>query len=106
MTRAHPGETFALVDDTERLMTFDKNQVGRIRANGRVASLHCESGISQPGIRQPYAKLRVNNIGVVAMITPVDVSTNVQMGAEVRFYDNNSLSRKLFNCMMQSVGGK
>ena len=29
-----------------------------------------------------------------------------QMGAEVRFYDNNSLSRKLFNCMMQSVGGK
>ena len=32
MTRAHPGETFALVDDTERLMTFDKNQVGRIRA--------------------------------------------------------------------------
>ena len=48
----------------------------------------------------------VNNIGVVAMITPVDVSTNVQMGAEVRFYDNNSLSRKLFNCMMQSVGGK
>ena len=36
----------------------------------------------------------------------VDVSTNVQMGAEVRFYDNNSLSRKLFNCMMQSVGGK
>ena len=32
MTRAHPGKTFALVDDTERLMTFDKNQVGRIRA--------------------------------------------------------------------------
>ena len=32
MTRAHPGETFALVDDTERIMTFDKNQVGRIRA--------------------------------------------------------------------------
>lgn len=32
MTHAHPGETFALVDDTERLMTFDKNQVGRIRA--------------------------------------------------------------------------
>lgn len=32
MTRAHPGETFALVDGTERLMTFDKNQVGRIRA--------------------------------------------------------------------------
>ena len=32
MTRAHPGETFALVDDTERLMTFDKNQVGRIWA--------------------------------------------------------------------------
>lgn len=35
MTRAHPGETFALVDDTERLMTFDKNQVGRIRAKAR-----------------------------------------------------------------------
>ena len=33
MARAHPGETFALVDDAERLMTFDKNQVGRIRAN-------------------------------------------------------------------------
>ena len=32
MVRAHQGETFALVDDTERLMTFDKNQVGRIRA--------------------------------------------------------------------------
>ena len=32
MTRAHPGKTFALVDDAERLMTFDKNQVGRIRA--------------------------------------------------------------------------
>ena len=40
MTRAHPGETFALVDDTERLMTFDKNQVGRIRPHARSASSH------------------------------------------------------------------
>ena len=31
------------------------------------------------------------------MITPVDVSTNVQMGAEVRFYDNNR--NYLGNCL-------
>ncbi len=55
--------------------------------------------VIRPRETEPYAKLRVNNIGVVAMITTVDVSTNVQMGAEVRFYDNNSLSRKLYDAV-------
>ena len=44
--------------------------------------------------------------GVVASIMPVDLSANRHKGAEVRFFDDNGLSRKLFSLMMREVGGQ
>lgn len=62
--------------------------------------------VIRPGETEPYVKLRVSNIGVVASIMPVDLSANRHKGAEVRFFDDNGLSRKLFSLMMREVGGQ